>query len=323
MVGKNSPIKGLGDLKGKHIAVVTLQSVGTLTTEAALKIAGLTADDVRISEMPLPDMIPALQARHHRRRLDDRAVHHRLPDARRRDTLRRHAGPDGELADRRLGHHRRLRQGAPPHEVTSFQRAILKAQADAQDRQVITETLPTYTKISPATAATITLGTFPMDLHPDRIQRVADMMLDYQYIKAELDVSRFLMPLPDIVASPAPPSPCGHPVDARPLCDEGARAVTLHQSPDTPPAVPAIDGFERVQKMLNGMPDFAALYTAVELGVFEELAAETMTCDELAEACGADPTMMGRLLGWLQAHSFVAQQPRRIPAHRGRPRPHR
>ncbi|MFI6705391.1 methyltransferase [Nonomuraea sp. NPDC050478] len=86
--------------------------------------------------------------------------------------------------------------------------------------------------------------------------------------------------------------------------------MTLHQHPDTPPAVPAIDSYQRVQKMLDALPDAAALYTAVELDVFEALAAETtMTSDELAEACGADPAMMGRLLGWLQAHSFVAGNP--------------
>ncbi|MFI6705390.1 ABC transporter substrate-binding protein [Nonomuraea sp. NPDC050478] len=215
MVGKNSPIKSLGDLRDKHIAVVTLRSVGTLTTGAALKIAGLTADDVRISEMPLPSMIPALQAG-----TIDAAwmtepfitAWQQLGGTTLYDVMQ------GQTENWPIAGWATTAEYAREHghEVTSFQRAILKAQADAQDRQVITDTLPTYTKISPGTAATITLGTFPMDLHPDRIQRVADMMLDYQYIKAELDVSRFLMPLPDDVHSPAPPSPPATPSTATP-----------------------------------------------------------------------------------------------------------
>ncbi|MFG1949275.1 ABC transporter substrate-binding protein [Nonomuraea sp. NPDC048826] len=206
MVGKNSPIKGLGDLRGKHIAVATLRSVGTLTTEAALKIAGLTAEDVRFSEMPLPDMIPALQAG----KIDvawmtepfitayQKTGGETLYDVMQGQTENWPIAGWATTADYASTH---------PRQVAAFQRAILKAQADAQDRQVITDTLPTYTKISPETAATITLGTFPMNLHPDRIQRVADVMLEHQYIASELDVSRFLIPPPAVHHSPAPPPP--------------------------------------------------------------------------------------------------------------------
>ncbi|MDA0634366.1 ABC transporter substrate-binding protein [Nonomuraea sp. CA-218870] len=207
MVAKNSPIKGLADLRGKHIAVVTLRSVGTLTTEAALKISGLTADDVRISELPLPDMIPALQTG----KIDvawmtepfitayQQLGGQTLYDVMQGQTENWPIAGWATTTDYAKNH---------PRQVVAFQRAILKAQADAQNRQVITDTLPTYTKIGPETAATITLGTFPMNLHPDRIQRVADVMLEHQYITGELDVSRFLMPPPATVGhSPAPPPP--------------------------------------------------------------------------------------------------------------------
>lgn len=194
MVPADSPIKDLGDLKGKHIAVVTLRSVGTLTTEAALKIAGLTRQDVRISEMPLPEMIPALNVG----KIDvawmtepfitayQKAGGRTLYDVMQGETESWPIAGWATSAEYAHDH---------PREVAAFQRAILRAQADAQTRQMITDTLPSYTKSDPDTAATITLGTFPTDLHPDRIQRVADTMREYGYISSPLDVRSFLMPL--------------------------------------------------------------------------------------------------------------------------------
>ncbi|MDP4511750.1 ArsR family transcriptional regulator [Nonomuraea turcica] len=64
--------------------------------------------------------------------------------------------------------------------------------------------------------------------------------------------------------------------------------------------------FELVQFMIDAVPNFATLHAAVRLEVFEILAGQEMTSDELAQACGADPGAMRRLLRWLHAHEFVA-----------------
>ncbi|MDA0634367.1 methyltransferase [Nonomuraea sp. CA-218870] len=81
--------------------------------------------------------------------------------------------------------------------------------------------------------------------------------------------------------------------------------MTLHQHPDAL-TFSLVDPYQHIQKMLDAVPDFAALHAAVELDVFEALATQTVTSDELADACGADPDAMNRLLGWLHARGFVA-----------------
>ncbi|MFG1949274.1 methyltransferase [Nonomuraea sp. NPDC048826] len=82
--------------------------------------------------------------------------------------------------------------------------------------------------------------------------------------------------------------------------------MTLHQHSD---ALSLADPYQQVQKMLDAVPDFAALHAAVELDVFEALATQTMTGDELADTCGADPDAMSRLLSWLHARGFVSCSP--------------
>ncbi|MGN9847511.1 hypothetical protein ACTMTI_56570 [Nonomuraea sp. H19] len=94
-----------------------------------------------------------------------------------------------------------------PAQVAGFQRALMRAQLDvANNEQLVRTMLPTYTKIDARTAATITLGVFPTNLHPNRIQRVADLMREYGEVSAHIDARRFLLPLPATTHTPASPS---------------------------------------------------------------------------------------------------------------------
>lgn len=213
MVPKESPIQSVSDLRGKRIAVVTLRSVGTLTLEAALRVAGLTKDDVHISELPLPQMINRLETG-----LID-AAWMTEPFITSYATLRggRMVADmmQGQTEDLAIAGWATSSAFAKDHPATvrAFQRAMLLAQTDvAQDRQLVTSILPTYTEIDEKTAATISIGTFPVDLAPSRIQKVADLMEEYDYIPSRLDVinAKLLAPLPAITtpsASTLPPSP--------------------------------------------------------------------------------------------------------------------
>lgn len=68
----------------------------------------------------------------------------------------------------------------------------------------------------------------------------------------------------------------------------------------------ALSPFDAVQFIIDGVPDFAALHTAVELDIFEHLADKELTSDELATVCAADPGAMRRLMRWLHSRDFVA-----------------
>jgi NitT/TauT family transport system substrate-binding protein len=80
-----------------------------------------------------------------------------------------------------------------PKTTAAFQRVIAKAQQiSAADRKAVEEILPTYTKIDAATAAVITLGTFPAGVDEARLQRVADVMLEQGYLKSKIEAKTLL-----------------------------------------------------------------------------------------------------------------------------------
>uniref|UniRef100_UPI003F497201 ABC transporter substrate-binding protein n=1 Tax=Nonomuraea sp. CA-252377 TaxID=3240003 RepID=UPI003F497201 len=212
MVPGNSPLKTVSDLRGKRIAVLTLNSVGTLTLEAALKVAGLTKHDVHLSEQPVTEMMNLLE----RGQIDAAWMTEPFISA----YYAQHGGR--KLADMMTGQTADLPIAGwatsatfaknHPSTVLAFQRAMQRAQADvAADRGLIARLLPTYTKIDTDAAASITIGIFPLDLAPSRIQKVADLMLEYDYLADALDVRPILMPPPPIPTTPSasilPPPP--------------------------------------------------------------------------------------------------------------------
>jgi NitT/TauT family transport system substrate-binding protein len=62
VVKGDSPIKSAADLAGRSVAVNTLKNIGDTTTRAAVRKAGGDPKAVKFTELPFPDMGPALQA---------------------------------------------------------------------------------------------------------------------------------------------------------------------------------------------------------------------------------------------------------------------
>ncbi|MET9344856.1 ABC transporter substrate-binding protein [Nonomuraea sp. NPDC004354] len=194
MVPKDSPLNSVADLKGKTVLVNTLKNIGTLTVEATLKVAGLTKDDIKFVEKPFPDMANALSTG------QGDAAWMTEPFI----TATQSASGFRKLADTISGQTADLPIAAwmatdewvkkNPKTLAAFQRAIAKAQQlVASDRKEVEAVLPTYTKIDAKTASVITLGTFPTSLNETRLQRVADLMLEYKYISSRLDVKNILV----------------------------------------------------------------------------------------------------------------------------------
>jgi len=80
-----------------------------------------------------------------------------------------------------------------PKTVAAFQRAIVKAQADAADRAVLQEAVPKYTKLPPAVIGVVALNDFPTSTSASRIQRVADVMRQFGYLKHNVDVNSMVL----------------------------------------------------------------------------------------------------------------------------------
>jgi NitT/TauT family transport system substrate-binding protein len=193
MVPKNSPIKTVADLKGKTVLVNNLKNVAQLAVETQLKVAGLTANDVKFAPKPFPEMgnaintgqadagwitepfITATQSQFGFRKLADTMT--------------------GQTEDLPISGYMATDDWVQknPKTLAAFQRAIAKAQQLAStDRKEVEAILPKYTKIDAKTASVITLGTYPSELNANRLQKVSDLMLEYKYITSPLDVKSII-----------------------------------------------------------------------------------------------------------------------------------
>ncbi|WP_433512084.1 ABC transporter substrate-binding protein [Nonomuraea sp. CA-143628] len=193
MVPKDSPIKTVADLKGKTVLVNNLRNVATLAVTTQLKVAGLTENDVKFAEKPFPDMGNAITSG----QADAcwitepfiTANQSKLGFRKLADTM------TGETEDLPIAGWMATDEWAKknPKTLAAFQRAIAKAQSLASsNRKEIEAMLPKYTKIDAKTASVITLGTFPSELSATRLQKVADLMVDYKYLTSAVDVKSII-----------------------------------------------------------------------------------------------------------------------------------
>ena len=193
MVPKDSPIKTVADLKGKTVLVNNLRNIATLAVTTQLKVAGLTENDVKFAEKPFPDMGNAITGG----QADAcwitepfiTANQSKLGFRKLADTM------TGETEDLPIAGWMATDGWAQknPKTLAAFQRAIAKAQSLASsNRKEIEALLPKYTKIDAKTASVITLGTYPSELSATRLQKVADLMLDYKYLTSPVDVKSII-----------------------------------------------------------------------------------------------------------------------------------
>ncbi|TDD47427.1 ABC transporter substrate-binding protein [Nonomuraea terrae] len=194
MVKKDSPIKDIAGLKGKKIGVNALAGLGTLTMNPHLKIAGLDPKaDIQYVEVPTTNWLSSLD----KGDVDavwmtDPYVSQAKKDLGATMLLDTMSGPtDGLPITGWAATEKWVAEN--PKTLAAFQRAMAKAQnIAATDRSAVTKVLPTFTKIPAETAATINLGAYPTTLSAQRIQRVADLMLDAGMLKQKMDVNSMI-----------------------------------------------------------------------------------------------------------------------------------
>ncbi|WP_283134212.1 ABC transporter substrate-binding protein [Rhizohabitans arisaemae] len=193
VVLKDSAIKEPKDLKGKTIAVNALKALGELTMSAQLQVHGLTPLDVDFVAVPFDQQIASLETG----KVDAAwLVEPFLSGAQTKlgvrtiiDTI---AGPTADLP---LDGWAATEEWVTKHPKTAaaFTRALAKGQKiAAEDRNAINRIIPTYTKISAEAAAAMGMGVYSTSLSPQRVQRVADLMFRFQYLKRNVDVTKLL-----------------------------------------------------------------------------------------------------------------------------------
>lgn len=198
MVPKDSKIQTVKDLAGKKVSVASPNSIGTLAVGSQLKVAGLDPlNGVKYIPLPFPNVPAALKSG----QIDAAWLTEPfLTNVQKEFGARKIADTmTGAMADFPIAGWGTTEAWTKknPKTMAAFQRAILKGQqVAAADRKAVEKVLPSYTKITPDVAAVINLGAYPTSLNAQRIQRVADLMLEYGYLKTKMDVKPLLVPLP-------------------------------------------------------------------------------------------------------------------------------
>ncbi len=127
IVMPNSPIKSMADLKGKKFAISNPKSLGEMTAVIAAEKVGLDPNDVQ--RVALGNLSGALTALENHRRRCHQHSRHPVPDARRREQIPRHHGPEGFAGAAAGGRHRHRR--SHEEEIRTKLRAILAARREA------------------------------------------------------------------------------------------------------------------------------------------------------------------------------------------------
>lgn len=191
-VNKDSGIKTIADLKGKTFAVNNLQNIGTIAITSLLLDAGLTRDDVKIIEMPYPDMQGAL----------DSGVADAIWQVEPFQASAKAGGFtkignlfSGPVADMPVAGWVTTKKFADEHpeEIKAFQKSIADSSAELQgDRAALTELVPTFTKVTAEVVGKIEMPVFTGELDQAQLTKSAELMHAYGIINKPLDISTLL-----------------------------------------------------------------------------------------------------------------------------------
>jgi ABC-type nitrate/sulfonate/bicarbonate transport system substrate-binding protein len=189
LVTGDSPIQTPADLAGKSIAVNNLLNIGTVAINTVLADAGVDPGSVTYVELPLPDMQPALE------RGDVDAIWQVEPfqanalAAGDRIVLPMFAGPTEGLPVAGWVTTKQFAQ-ENPEALEAFQRALEASMGELQDnRERLVELVPTYTQVPAEVVEQVAMPTWTAELDTERLQDIADYMLEYELIDEAFDVS--------------------------------------------------------------------------------------------------------------------------------------
>lgn len=185
-----SPVTSVAALRGKTIAVNTLQNVATLLVSSVLAARGVPPSAYKFTAIPFPDMAAALAAH----RMDaGLLVEPFLTEAKGKYHLRTVADTDqGQTAGFPISGYVVTAEwaGRYPHTAAAFVRALLRGQrAAGSSRAAIEQALPHYITIGPRVAAAMVTGDFPVSVDVAKIQHVADVMRQFGMLHRPLDVA--------------------------------------------------------------------------------------------------------------------------------------
>jgi NitT/TauT family transport system substrate-binding protein len=197
IAGKDSGINSAKDLVGKTVAVNAKANINELLLRTVLDANDVDFNSINLTEMPFPEMATALD----QKRIDAAAtLDPFIVNAQKSIGAKvvfdlTGSGPSenfplsGFAATATFADEN-------PNTIAAFQRALLKGQQLAADRDNIEKALPQYAKMDAETAAIVRFGQFPTTIDSKRLQRVADLLLSYKMLPKKLDVAPLVIAMP-------------------------------------------------------------------------------------------------------------------------------
>jgi NitT/TauT family transport system substrate-binding protein len=178
------------NLEGKTIAVNTLKNVGEITIKAACEKEGANVSSFKLQEMNFPDMLPAMQAGRidamwtvepfvtQAKQANAHVISYNVVATAPRMTVATYF-TTADYAAKNKG------------VVTRFQKAVNKSlDYAASHPDAVRQIVPTYTRISVATAKDMVLPYWSHDLNKPSIEKQADLMVKYGLLDKKPDLSK-------------------------------------------------------------------------------------------------------------------------------------
>jgi NitT/TauT family transport system substrate-binding protein len=192
LVKKDGPIKSAKDLEGKTIAVNTLNNICGVTINASLEKEGVDVDKLKYTEIPFPEMVPALQ----KGRVDGACVvepfvsQGKATGMKGIDPFYFNTAPDLTVAAYFASkEYIAKNKDVVDRFTTAMKKSLDYAQAHPDEvRGVLTE----YTEIPAEAAQKINLPQWKSDLTTDTIEQLSSLSKKYGYLEEEPDLNELI-----------------------------------------------------------------------------------------------------------------------------------
>jgi NitT/TauT family transport system substrate-binding protein len=200
MVAANSPVRTIQDLKGKSIAINAQNNILQLLVSAALRDNGMSPSQVHFQVVPFPFMATALQTHVYKGHRIDAAS---MPEP--FVTGAEESIGAQPLIDEDIG----AAQSLPiagyvvtktwaqkyPHTAAAFLKALEEGQriADTNPNAVEKGLVKYSLGVTPTAAAVMAVPSFPLNTDPVLIQRVSDLMTQFNFLTATYDVKQMIL----------------------------------------------------------------------------------------------------------------------------------
>lgn len=193
IVDESSKLETLADLKGAKIAVNNLQNIGTIAIYTLLEDAGIDREDVTLVELPFPDMQSALDAG------DVDVIWQVEPfKASALAAGNRELSPlfTGPTAGMPVAGWLTTEEFAKKNADTlkSFCGALGESVTEMQgNRERLVELVPEFTDVPADVVAEVSLPEWDVELDADGLQKIVELMLDYEIIDEAFDVKDIIV----------------------------------------------------------------------------------------------------------------------------------